>query len=89
MTKSSPSSSGAAFDFPRARAALLKWFDANGRVFPWREDPTPYRVWISEIMLQQTTTQTVVGYFERFVRRFPDAAALARASEEARLLPPR
>ncbi len=85
MTKSSPSSSGALFDFPRARAALLRWFDANGRVFPWREEPSPYRVWISEIMLQQTTTQTVVDYFERFVRRFPDAAALARASEEETL----
>ena len=58
------------------------WFYANGRHFPWRDDPTPYRVWISEIMLQQTTTQTVLGYFERFLERFPDPKALAAASEE-------
>ncbi|MBR5244344.1 MAG: A/G-specific adenine glycosylase [Thermoguttaceae bacterium] len=71
-----------AFDFGRARAELLRWFDANGRVFPWRSEPTPYRVWVSEIMLQQTTTQTVEGYFARFLERFPNAAALAEADEE-------
>ena len=71
-----------AFDFEKARAALLRWFDANGRVFPWRSEPTPYRVWVSEIMLQQTTTQTVEGYFSRFLERFPTAAALAEADEE-------
>lgn len=72
-----------AFDFERARAALLRWFDANGRTFPWRSEPTPYRVWVSEIMLQQTTTQTVEGYFSRFLDRFPNAAALAEADEAA------
>lgn len=70
-----------AFDFERARTALLRWFDANGRTFPWRSEPTPYRVWVSEIMLQQTTTQTVEGYFSRFLDRFPNAAALASADE--------
>ncbi|MBQ7029195.1 MAG: A/G-specific adenine glycosylase, partial [Thermoguttaceae bacterium] len=70
-----------AFDFERARTALLRWFDANGRTFPWRSEPTPYRVWVSEIMLQQTTTQTVEGYFARFLERFPNAAALAEADE--------
>lgn len=75
----------ASFDFPRARKALLGWFQTNGRRFPWRDDPTPYRVWISEIMLQQTTTQTVLGYFERFLARFPNVAALAAASEEETL----
>lgn len=73
------------FDFRRARKAALVWFQTNGRVFPWRDDPTPYRVWISEIMLQQTTTQTVLGYFERFLKRFPNVAALAAASEEETL----
>lgn len=68
-------------DFERARTALLRWFDANGRTFPWRSEPTPYRVWVSEIMLQQTTTQTVEGYFSRFLERFPNAAALASADE--------
>ncbi len=70
-----------AFDFERARTALLRWFDANGRTFPWRSEPTPYRVWVSEIMLQQTTTQTVEGYFSRFLERFPNATALAEADE--------
>lgn len=69
------------FNFEKARTALLRWFDANGRVFPWRSEPTPYRVWVSEIMLQQTTTQTVEGYFARFLERFPNAAALAEADE--------
>ncbi len=72
----------ARFDFSAARRDLLEWFDAYGRKFPWRDDPTPYRVWISEIMLQQTTTQTVVGYFERFLARFPDVVSLAEANEE-------
>lgn len=69
------------FDFERARTALLRWFDANGRTFPWRSEPTPYRVWVSEIMLQQTTTQTVEGYFSRFLERFPNATALAETDE--------
>ena len=73
------------FDFPRARKALLRWFETNGRRFPWRDNPTPYRVLVSEIMLQQTTTKTVLGYFERFLQRFPDARALAAASEEETL----
>lgn len=79
MTESNDESN---FDFSRARKALLSWFDANERRFPWRDEPTPYRVWISEIMLQQTTTQTVLGYFERFLARFPNPSALAAASEE-------
>ena len=64
-----------------ARRALLKWFDRYGRALPWRDDPNPYRVWVSEIMLQQTTTQTVAGYFDRFLTQFPNASALARADE--------
>ena len=70
------------FPYAQARRALLAWYENCGRRFPWRDDPTPYRVWVSEIMLQQTTTQTVLGYFERFLARFPNPKALAAASEE-------
>jgi A/G-specific adenine glycosylase len=61
------------------RQRLIGWFLRGHRVLPWRSEPTPYRVWISEIMLQQTRVDTVVPYFERFMARFPDVAALARA----------
>ncbi|MBI5202428.1 MAG: A/G-specific adenine glycosylase [Elusimicrobia bacterium] len=63
------------------RAALLAWYDENRRTLPWRERPTPYRVWISEIMLQQTQVNTVLPYYERFLSRFPDVSALADAPE--------
>ena len=63
------------------RSCLVPWFRANGRVLPWREEPRDsYHVWVSEIMLQQTRVETVVGYFERFMRKFPTVAALASAS---------
>jgi A/G-specific adenine glycosylase len=59
---------------------VLEWFDAHGRQrLPWKENPTPYRVWVSEIMLQQTQVATVVPYYERFLARFPDLRALADA----------
>lgn len=59
---------------------ILHWFNQHGRKnLPWQQDPTPYRVWISEIMLQQTQVQTVIPYFERFIARFPDVAMLAEA----------
>lgn len=62
---------------------LLEWFDAHGRHdLPWQHPRTPYRVWISEVMLQQTQVQTVIGYFERFIARFPDLPALADAAED-------
>ncbi len=61
---------------------LLKWYDTNKRVLPWREDPTPYRVWISEIMLQQTRVEAVKPYFRRFMDAFPDIETLAEADEE-------
>ncbi len=64
---------------------LLKWYDHNRRVLPWREQPTPYRVWVSEIMLQQTRVEAVKPYFERFMDSFPDIAALAAAEEETLL----
>lgn len=65
--------------------ALLSWFAGHARILPWRENPTPYRVWLSEIMLQQTRVEAVKPYFERFVQELPDIGALASA-EEDRLL---
>jgi A/G-specific adenine glycosylase len=60
--------------------ALLAWFDVDGRKdLPWQRDPTPYRVWVSEIMLQQTQVATVVPYFTAFMQRFADVRALAEA----------
>lgn len=61
---------------------LLRWFDANARVLPWREEPTPYRVWVSEIMLQQTRVQAVRPYYERFMGELPDVQALADCPED-------
>lgn len=61
---------------------LLAWYDRNARVLPWREEPTPYRVWISEIMLQQTRVEAVKPYFERFVSQLPDITALAEADDD-------
>ncbi|MDD2968907.1 MAG: A/G-specific adenine glycosylase [Lachnospiraceae bacterium] len=61
---------------------LLAWFDQNARILPWREDASPYRVWISEIMLQQTRVEAVKPYFERFIRTFPTVRMLAEAEEE-------
>lgn len=62
--------------------ALASWFERQKRVLPWRSDPSLYRVWISEIMLQQTQVVTVVPYFERFIDRFPTVEALAGAPLE-------
>lgn len=60
---------------------LIGWYDRHRRVLPWREDPTPYHVWVSEIMLQQTRVEAVKGYYTRFLEAFPDVHALAEASE--------
>jgi A/G-specific adenine glycosylase len=65
---------------PSLSQRLLGWFDRHGRKdLPWQKNATPYRVWISEIMLQQTQVATVIPYFKRFIRRFPDVATLATA----------
>lgn len=61
---------------------LLQWYHAHARVLPWRSNPTPYWVWLSEIMLQQTRVEAVLPYFNRFVEALPDIPSLARASEE-------
>lgn len=61
---------------------LLAWYDKNARDLPWRRDPEPYRVWISEIMLQQTRVEAVKPYFERFMKELPDVDSLANVKEE-------
>lgn len=61
---------------------LLDWYRRAGRHLPWRRSRDPYRVWVSEVMLQQTTVRAVVPYYERFLERFPTVAALAAAREE-------
>lgn len=65
----------------RLRRRLIDWFGQHARVLPWRSDPTPYRVWVSEIMLQQTQVATVLPYFDRFIQSFPTVSALASANE--------
>lgn len=67
----------------RFRRRLLTWYDRGHRELPWRTEPTPYRVWVSEIMLQQTQVETVLDYFSRFMERFPDVRRLAAAPESA------
>jgi len=61
---------------------LLAWYDAHARDLPWRQSPAPYAVWISEIMAQQTQIDRVIGYFERWMNRYPDLLSLAQAHEE-------
>ena len=64
---------------------LLDWFDLNGRKnLPWQTEITPYRVWVSEIMLQQTVVATVIPYFLDFVRRWPSVCDLAAANNDVR-----
>jgi A/G-specific adenine glycosylase len=71
---------------PRTAPALLDWYDAERRELPWRAapgtSPDPYRVWLSEIMLQQTTVKAVIPYYERFLKRWPTIKALAKADQE-------
>ena len=62
--------------------SLLDWYDKNGRDLPWRTDPTPYHVWLSEIMLQQTRVEAVRGYYARFLEALPTIEALAKADED-------
>ena len=65
---------------------IAGWFNRSQRILPWREQPAIYRVWISEIMLQQTQVVTVVPYFEKFIARFPTVESLAQSPEEEVLL---
>lgn len=66
----------------RASSDLLAWFDLHRRDLPWRRTRDPYRIWLSEVMLQQTRIETAVPYFQRFVERFPTVEDLARATVE-------
>ncbi len=66
---------------PAVIPPLLAWYDAGHRDLPWRTHPTPYRVWVSEIMLQQTRVEAVRGYFDRWMQALPDIPALAAAEE--------
>ena len=68
-------------DITKMRRALLRWYGRHGRELPWRHDSDPYRVWVREIMLQQTTVSAVKPYLERFLTAFPGVEALAAADE--------
>jgi A/G-specific adenine glycosylase len=68
-------------ELPALRRALVQWSAAHHRELPWRNIGDPYRVWISEVMLQQTTVAAVIPYYERFLQRFPDVQSLAAADE--------
>lgn len=70
------------FDFHLIPAPLLSWYKRNKRTLPWRENPTPYRVWVSEIMLQQTRVEAVKEYYLRFMTELPNVEALAECEEE-------
>jgi A/G-specific adenine glycosylase len=65
----------------RFRKNLLAWYAHNARALPWRESRDPYRVWLSEIMLQQTRVAAVIGHYAEFLRRFPTVKKLAAARE--------
>lgn len=77
---------GDKFDQKAFRASLLKWYDRHARVLPWRYTPgnkaNPYHVWLSEVMLQQTTVQAVIPYFGKFVDKWPTVKKLAAAKDE-------
>ncbi len=68
---------------PELSQRILAWYQENARVLPWRGHPDSYAVWVSEIMLQQTRVETVIPYFERWMRQFPSITALAEAPEQA------
>ncbi len=73
---------GEEFDFQRIPAPLIKWYNENKRSLPWREEPTPYHVWVSEIMLQQTRVEAVKEYYARFIEALPTVYDLAACEEE-------
>lgn len=69
-------------DIREALPALTAWYRENARPLPWRQSPTPYRVWVSEVMLQQTRIEAVIPYFERFMQVLPTVQALAEAEDD-------
>ncbi len=70
-------------DIPRLRRSLLRWFARAKRPMPWRQTRDAYAIWVSEMMLQQTTVTTVIPYYQRFMNRFPDVSSLAAADEDS------
>lgn len=70
------------FDASQFRGSLLRWYAHHKRELPWRRDRDPYRIWVSEIMLQQTRVNAVIPYYDRFLARFPTVKALAFAEEQ-------
>jgi len=70
-------------DLRKFRRALLRWYDEHRRALPWRQDTDPYRVWVSEIMLQQTRVAAVLDHYAHFMKRFPDVRVLAAARESS------
>lgn len=70
----------------RIHSLLIDWFEKNKRILPWRETTDPYRIWLSEIMLQQTRVEQAIGYYTRFLQQFPTLPSLADAKEEDVLL---
>tara|TARA_B100000945_G_scaffold319452_1_gene326686 strand:- start:762 stop:1880 length:1119 start_codon:yes stop_codon:yes gene_type:complete len=66
----------------KVRTRILNWYRRNARDLPWRNNLHPYRSWVSEIMLQQTQVATVIDYFNRFIKRFPDVVSLANAEQQ-------
>src|SRR5271169_4202607 len=67
----------------KLRNDLLRWYDQNQRDLPWRADGDPYRVWVSEIMLQQTRVAAVLDHYARWMRKFPSVETLAAAREQS------
>ncbi len=82
-TPAGVSSAVAGINLGRFRRALLRWYDQHRRTLPWRETRDPYRIWLSEIMLQQTRVAAVLDHYRTFLERFPNVQALAAASEDA------
>jgi A/G-specific adenine glycosylase len=70
------------YDYSKITDRLLLWYRENARVLPWRSEPKPYYVWVSEIMLQQTRVEAVKEYFKRFIKELPDIEALSMVKEE-------
>ena len=73
------------YDYSELVPYLLHWYDRNARILAWRENPKPYYVWVSEIMLQQTRVEAVKGYFDRFIAALPTIKDLAEA-EDSKML---
>ena len=65
---------------------ILKWYDKNKRILPWRSTKNPYKIWVSEIILQQTRMVQGISYYNRFINRFPNLVSLANAEEKEVLI---